>query len=110
MRFQLVNVRQFHLCGAFLPNVPLRLRPRNQRTILRRPPPRAGALLLLLLAFALGRAISVAAGASVVGWAKQRPGLAAYRRGFEIAGGVVLVALGLYMLNAYFFWWPALAI
>ena len=65
---------------------------------------------LLLLAFALGRAIPVAAGASVVGWAKQRPGLAVYRRGFEIAGGLVLVASGLYMLNAYFFWWPALPI
>jgi cytochrome c-type biogenesis protein len=64
---------------------------------------------LLLLAFALGRAIPVAAGASVVGWAKQRPGLAVHRRGFEIAGGLVLVASGLYMLNAYFFWWPALA-
>lgn len=65
---------------------------------------------LLLLAFALGRAIPVAAGASVVGWAKQRPGLTAYRRGFEIAGGLVLVASGIYMLNAYFFWVPAFAI
>ena len=65
---------------------------------------------LLLLAFALGRAIPVAAGSWVVNWAKQRPRFAAYRQGFEAAGGLVLVASGLYMLNAYFFWVPGLAI
>lgn len=64
---------------------------------------------LLLLAFAVGRAIPVAAGAWVVGWAKERPWLAAYRRGFEITGGLVLVISGLYMLNAYLIWLPALA-
>lgn len=65
---------------------------------------------LLLLAFALGRVVPVAAGAWAVGWIKDRPALAAYRRGVEIAGGIVLIASGLYMLNAYFFWLPALAI
>jgi cytochrome c-type biogenesis protein len=35
--------------------------------------------------------------------------LAPYRRIFEMAGGVTLIASGLYMLNAYFFWVPALA-
>jgi cytochrome c-type biogenesis protein len=65
---------------------------------------------LLLLAFAMGRALPVAAGAWMVEWARQRPQLAAYRRGFEIAGGLVLVISGFYLLNAYFFWLPALAI
>jgi len=65
---------------------------------------------LLLLAFATGRAIPAAAGAWAVGWAKEHPKLAAYRQAFEIAGGLALVASGLYMLNAYFFWVPALAI
>ncbi|MCW5701633.1 MAG: sulfite exporter TauE/SafE family protein [Bradyrhizobium sp.] len=65
---------------------------------------------LLLLAFAVGRAIPVAAGTWMVGWAWQRPRLAAWRRGFEIAGGLVLVMSGFYLLNAYFFWLPSLAI
>lgn len=65
---------------------------------------------LLLLAFAVGRAIPVAAGTWVVGWARQRPRLAAWRRGFEIAGGLVLVMSGFYLLNAYFFWVPSFAI
>lgn len=65
---------------------------------------------LLLGAFAVGRAVPVAAGAWAIGWMKDRPGLAVYRRGFEVAGGAVLIAAGLYMLNAYFFWIPALAV
>lgn len=65
---------------------------------------------LLLLVFAIGRAIPVAASAWAVGWAKGHPKLAAYRQVFETAGGLVLVASGLYMLNAYFFWVPALAV
>jgi cytochrome c-type biogenesis protein len=64
---------------------------------------------ILLLAFALGRAIPVAIGAVTLGWLENLRGLAAYRRLFEIAGGLTLVASGLYMLNAYFFWIPALA-
>ena len=64
---------------------------------------------LLLLAFALGRVVPVAAGAWAVSWIKNRPALNTYRKGFEIAGGLVLIASGLYMLNAYYFWVPALA-
>ena len=63
----------------------------------------------LLFAFALGRAVPVALGAVAVGWLEGLRFLAAYRRGFEIAGGLTLVAAGLYMLNAYFFWIPELA-
>ena len=64
---------------------------------------------LLLLAFALGRVVPVATGAWTVGWIKSHPTLNSYRKGFEIAGGLVLIASGLYMLNAYYFWVPALA-
>jgi cytochrome c-type biogenesis protein len=63
----------------------------------------------LLLAFAIGRAIPVVLGAVALGWLQGLRSLGAYRRVFEIAGGVVLIASGLYMLNAYFFWVPALA-
>ena len=64
---------------------------------------------LLLLAFALGRAIPVVLGSLAVGWLESLRFLAAYRRVFEIVGGLTLVAAGLYMLNAYFFWVPELA-
>jgi len=64
---------------------------------------------LLLLAFALGRVVPVVSGAWAVGWIKNRPALNAYRKWFEVAGGLVLIASGLYMLNAYYFWVPALA-
>lgn len=64
---------------------------------------------LLLLAFSLGRALPVAVGAISIGWLENLRGLDAYRRIFETAGGVVLILSGLYMLNAYFFWLPALA-
>ena len=67
----------------------------------------AGAL--LLLAFALGRAVPVVLGSVAVGWLESLRSLAAYRRAFEIVGGLTLVAAGLYMLNAYFFWIPELA-
>ena len=63
----------------------------------------------LLLAFALGRAVPVALGAVALGWLENLRGFAGYRRVFEIAGGLTLIASGLYMLNAYFFWIPALA-
>lgn len=64
---------------------------------------------LLLLAFAIGRAVPVAIGAVSIGWLENLRGLDGYRRVFETAGGVILVLSGLYMLNAYFFWLPALA-
>jgi len=64
---------------------------------------------LLLLAFAVGRAVPVALGAFAVGWLENLKSLATYRRAFEAIGGLTLVAAGLYMLNAYFFWIPELA-
>jgi cytochrome c-type biogenesis protein len=64
---------------------------------------------VLLLAFALGRAVPIAVGAFGVSWLENLKGLSRYRRGFEIAGGLTLIAMGLYMLNAVLFWIPALA-
>jgi cytochrome c-type biogenesis protein len=64
---------------------------------------------LLLLAFAVGRAIPIAFGASVIGWAERFPAMGRYQRWLDIGGGVLLVLAGLYLLNAYFFWIPALA-
>lgn len=63
----------------------------------------------LLLAFALGRAIPIALGATAVGWLENLEGVARYRKAFEVTGGLVLIGAGLYMLNAFFFWVPALA-
>jgi len=63
----------------------------------------------LLLMFSLGRAIPIALGAWAVGWLENLKVLARYQRAFEIAGAVTMIASGLYMLNAYFFWLPALA-
>ena len=63
----------------------------------------------LLLAFALGRIIPVGIGAFAVGWLENLRGVAAYRLGFEVMGGLILIAAGLYMLNAVFFWIPGLA-
>jgi len=65
---------------------------------------------VLLLAFALGRAVPIAIGAFAVGWLENLNHLARYRRGFEIAGGVLLIAMGFYMLNAVYFWIPELAV
>lgn len=65
---------------------------------------------VLLLAFALGRAVPVVLGSLAVGWLESLRFLAAYRRAFEVIGGLTLVAAGLYMLNAYFFWIPELAV
>ena len=64
---------------------------------------------VLLLAFALGRAVPIAIGAFAVSWLENLSVLARYRRGFEIAGGLTLILMGLYMLNAVEFWIPALA-
>jgi cytochrome c-type biogenesis protein len=63
----------------------------------------------LLLAFAIGRAIPIGAGAWAIGWLEQLKRLAPYRRMFETVGGLVFVLAGLYLLNAYFFVIPALA-
>jgi len=65
---------------------------------------------VLLLAFALGRAVPVAIGAFAVGWLENLNQFARYRRGFEIAGGILLIAMGFYMLNAVYIWIPELAV
>ncbi len=64
---------------------------------------------LLLLAFALGRAVPVAIGAWSIGYLENLRAFSAYRRSFEIVGALTLIAAGLYLMNAYFFWWPRLA-
>ena len=63
----------------------------------------------LLLAFAVGRSLPVAIGAVSIGWLENLRGLDSYRRAFETVGGLILILSGLYMLNAYYFWLPALA-
>ena len=65
---------------------------------------------VLLLAFSLGRAIPIALGAWAGGWFENLSVFSKYQKGFEIAGAVVMIASGLYMLNAYYFWIPSLAI
>ena len=64
----------------------------------------------LLLAFALGRAIPIILGAGAVGWLESLKALAGFQKAFEIAGGVLLILSGLYLLNAYFLLLPALAV
>lgn len=64
----------------------------------------------LLLAFALGRAIPVLLGSWAVGALESLKPLSRHQRVFELAGAVVLVAMGLYMLNAFFIWIPELAV
>jgi cytochrome c-type biogenesis protein len=65
---------------------------------------------VLLLSFALGRAVPIALGAFAVSWLENAKSLSRYRRGFEIAGGLTLIAMGLYMLNAVLLWIPELAV
>lgn len=64
---------------------------------------------VLLLAFALGRSVPIALGAWAVGWLENLKPVAKFSRAFETLGGIALIAAGLYLLNAYFFWIPELA-
>lgn len=59
---------------------------------------------LLMLAFALGRVIPLAVGAVSIGWLENLKTIERWRRGFEIAGGITLMAIGVYLLNEYYFW------
>lgn len=63
----------------------------------------------MLLAFALGRAIPIALGAVAVSWLKNLERMGPWRRAFGVAGGVLLIVMGLYMLNTVLFWVPGLA-
>lgn len=65
---------------------------------------------MLLSAFALGRAVPILLGALAVGWLESLSVLEKYQKAFEIAGGVLLMLSGLYMLNAYFIIVPSLAV
>lgn len=65
---------------------------------------------VMLLAFALGRAVPIAIGAVAIGLLENLKGLSRYRRGFEIVGGLTLIVMGFYMLNAVYVWIPELAI
>ena len=63
----------------------------------------------ILLAFALGRAVPIAVGALAIGSLESRPSMSKFVRITDKLGGVVLIVMGLYMLNTYFFIVPALA-
>ncbi|WP_300210719.1 cytochrome c biogenesis CcdA family protein [Bradyrhizobium sp.] len=65
---------------------------------------------VLLLAFAIGRAVPIALGAFAMGWLENLKILSRYRRGFEIVGGLTLIVMGLYMLNAVYVWIPEFAV
>lgn len=62
------------------------------------------------LAFAVGRAVPIALGAWALGALESLKVLSNCQRAFEVAGGVLLILSGLYMLNAFFIVIPALAI
>lgn len=65
---------------------------------------------LVLLAFALGRSVPVAFGAWALGSLRGLRPLARLQHGFDVAAGLVMMAAGLYMLNAYLMIIPAMAI
>ncbi len=54
--------------------------------------------------------MSVVLGAWAVGFLESLKFFSGYQRAFEVAGGVLLILSGLYMLNAVLFVVPALAI
>jgi len=55
---------------------------------------------VLLFAFAIGRAIPIALGSIVMGWLENLRALTAYRRAFEVLGGVLLIVSGGLLLLA----------
>ena len=57
----------------------------------------------LLLAFALGRSIPIILGAWSMGWLESLQVLSRYQKYLEMFAGVVLVLVGLYLLNEYFY-------
>lgn len=59
---------------------------------------------LLMFAFAIGRVIPLAIGAFSIGWLENLQSVERWRRAFEISGGITLIAVGLYLLNEYYFW------
>jgi cytochrome c-type biogenesis protein len=63
----------------------------------------------LLLAFALGRAVPILLGAWAIGWLESLKPLRHSQKLFEIIGALLLILSGVYLLNAYFAFIPALA-
>ncbi len=57
----------------------------------------------LLFAFALGRSIPIILGAWSMGWLESLKVLSRYQKGLEVIAGIVLIVIGLYLLNEYFF-------
>ncbi|WP_243772206.1 cytochrome c biogenesis CcdA family protein [Burkholderia anthina] len=60
----------------------------------------------MLTAFAVGRAIPLALAAAAMEWIEQIKPLGRFRRTFELAGSVLLMLAGLYLLNGYFAVFP----
>ena len=54
---------------------------------------------LLMLAFALRRVVPLTVGAISIGWFENLKTIERWRRGFEIASGINLMTVGVYMLN-----------
>ena len=63
----------------------------------------------VLLAVALGRAVPIALGAMAIGSLEGKASFAKYLPVIDKLGAMVLIGMGLYMLNAYYFVVPALA-
>lgn len=60
----------------------------------------------LLLFFAIGRCAPVIIGAVSMGWLESLRNLSNFQRPMEIAGGMTLILLGIYLLNETLFWLP----
>ncbi|WP_248884239.1 cytochrome c biogenesis CcdA family protein [Acidithiobacillus acidisediminis] len=63
----------------------------------------------LLSAFAVGRSLPVLTGATGLAWLERFPGMEQSLPALKVMGGVVMIAMGLYLLNGYFYWLPSLA-
>lgn len=56
----------------------------------------------LLLAFALGRAVPIALGAAGAGWLESMKVFTRWQKPFEIAGALLLIASGIYLISDYY--------
>jgi cytochrome c-type biogenesis protein len=57
---------------------------------------------LLLLSFALGRAVPIAIGAVSLGWLESLKMFTRWQNTFEVAGGLTLMAVGIYLIREYY--------
>lgn len=62
--------------------------------------------LAMLASFGVGRAIPLALAAVAMEWVEHLKPLGRFRRAFELAGSVLLMLTGLYLLNGYFVFFP----